>query len=135
VVRTATDALYLIAITAFEHYRFLTCPIFSLVLVLTADVVNGVVTVTISNTIIGASDSAIRSAVTSALNAAGFSTPGQAQHIMYCLPPGTSEGWIAYAYINSWLSVYNNEWCNYVSTDEQFSLVPTLYLHLVCDQS
>jgi hypothetical protein len=124
VVRTATGAPYLIAMT-FEHYRVLTCPILSLVLVLTVGIVSGVVTVTISNTISGASDGTIRNAVTSALNAAGFPTPGQAQHIMYCLPPGTSGSWIAYAYVDSWLSVYNNQWCNYVSTDEHLSLVPT----------
>jgi len=23
--------------------------------------------------------------------------------------------WIAYAYVNSWLTVYNNNYCNYVS--------------------
>jgi hypothetical protein len=33
---------------------------------------------------------------------------------MYCLPPGTMSG-IAYAFINSWMSVYSNEWCNYPS--------------------
>jgi len=32
-----------------------------------------------------------------------------------CLPPGTSGSWIAYAYINSYISVYNNQWCNYPS--------------------
>lgn len=29
-------------------------------------------------------------------------------------PPGTMSG-IAYAFINSWMSVYSNEWCNYPS--------------------
>ena len=33
---------------------------------------------------------------------------------MYCLPPNTMQG-IAYATINSWNSVYSNEWCTYVS--------------------
>ena len=32
-----------------------------------------------------------------------------------CIPPGTSGGWIAYAYINHWLSVYNDRWCEYPS--------------------
>lgn len=36
-------------------------------------------------------------------------------HILTCLPPGTDGSWIAYAYINSALSVYNDEWCTYVS--------------------
>jgi hypothetical protein len=34
--------------------------------------------------------------------------------VMFCQPPGTT-GWIAYAYINSWNSYYNNDWCRYVS--------------------
>ena len=43
------------------------------------------------------------------------SSPSQiADHVMYCLPPETMSG-IAYAYKNSWNSVYSNEWCNYVS--------------------
>ena len=36
-------------------------------------------------------------------------------HIMLCLPPGTQDSWIAYGYENGWLSVYNDDWCNYVS--------------------
>merc|ERR1711971_566717 len=42
-------------------------------------------------------------------------SPNQiADHVMYCLPPSTMGG-IAYAYINSWLSVYSDQWCNYLS--------------------
>jgi len=78
-------------------------------------VTNGVVTVRITQNVSGAGDSAIRNAVGSALRAAGFSLPGNNHHVMYCLPPGTGGGWIAYAYINSWLSVYNDNWCSYVS--------------------
>jgi hypothetical protein len=33
---------------------------------------------------------------------------------MYCLPPGAMNG-IAYAFVNSWMSVYSNQWCNYPS--------------------
>jgi len=35
--------------------------------------------------------------------------------VMVCYPPGVSSGWIAYAYINDYISVYNNDWCKYVS--------------------
>ncbi len=35
--------------------------------------------------------------------------------IMVCYPPGVDSGWIAYAYINHYISVYNNDWCKYVS--------------------
>jgi hypothetical protein len=34
--------------------------------------------------------------------------------VMMCLPDGTGN-WIAYAYINYWLSVYNDSWCQKVS--------------------
>lgn len=39
--------------------------------------------------------------------------------VMICQPFGTyasgSTGWIAYAYMNDYVSVYNDEWCGYVS--------------------
>ena len=38
-----------------------------------------------------------------------------ADHIMYCLPPGTMRI-IAYGYINSWLTVFQDNWCTYVSS-------------------
>ena len=38
-----------------------------------------------------------------------------ADHVIVCMPAGTAGGWIAYAYVNSWLSVYNNNWCRYPS--------------------
>ena len=121
------DSRFLI-VFAFEHYCLLTHPFFSLVFVLT----DGVVTVTIPNIVNGALDGVIRDAVTTALQAAGIVTPGSTHHIMYCLPPGTSGGWIAYAYIDWWLSVYNNEWCTYVSTDEYHF---TRYFRLFSDHA
>lgn len=39
---------------------------------------------------------------------------GQYDLVMFCLPPGTGS-WVAYAYINGRDSVYNDEWCGYVS--------------------
>jgi hypothetical protein len=35
--------------------------------------------------------------------------------IMFCFPPGTGD-WLAYAFVDSKYSFYNNEWCGYVST-------------------
>lgn len=39
---------------------------------------------------------------------------------MLCLPYGTlsrgNRGWLGYAYVNHWLSVFNNEWCSSIST-------------------
>ncbi|KAL7533016.1 hypothetical protein ACHAXR_012609 [Thalassiosira sp. AJA248-18] len=76
---------------------------------------DGVVTVTIANTISGASDGTIRNAVTAKLRATYGTDSGLADHVALCLPAGTSGGWIEYAYIHSWLSVFNNNWCNYLS--------------------
>merc|ERR1712226_1276470 len=58
----------------------------------------------------------MRNAITQALkeNFNVNSPTALANHVMYCLPAGTMGG-IAYAYINSWNSVYSNQWCNYVS--------------------
>ena len=39
----------------------------------------------------------------------------QFDHVMLCLPPGTGD-WIAYAYVGSWLSVFNDDWCQQLST-------------------
>jgi hypothetical protein len=76
---------------------------------------NGVTTVRVHMST-NEGDSAMRNAITSALNQNfGQSSPTHlADHVMYCLPAGTMIG-IAYAYVNSWNSVYNNEWCDYMS--------------------
>jgi len=76
---------------------------------------NGVYQVTISQTVTGIADSTVRNAVTSQLTSDLGNLPSQFDHVMLCLPAGTSGSWIAYAYVNSWLSVYNNQWCGYVS--------------------
>jgi len=35
-----------------------------------------------------------------------------ADHIMICLPSGTKGNWAAYGYIDHYLTVYNDVWCN-----------------------
>lgn len=64
----------------------------------------------------GQGDSVMRNAITRKLNDEfGVSRPDElADHVMYCLPPNTLGG-VAYAYINSWNSVYNDAWCNKLS--------------------
>ena len=64
----------------------------------------------------GSGDVTMRNAITSELNRLFvFSSPTSlANHVMYCLPPGTMSG-IAYAFVNSWMSVYSDQWCTYVS--------------------
>lgn len=57
-------------------------------------------------------DRVMRNAITLKLNDEfGVSRPDElADHVMYCLPPNTLSG-VAYAYIDSWNSVFNNDWC------------------------
>ena len=76
---------------------------------------NGVLTVTVNSCAV-AGDSVLRNEVTAAINSAfGVQNPTEiADHFMYCLPPGSMSG-IAYASLNSWLSVYDDVWCDYVS--------------------
>ena len=76
---------------------------------------NGVVEVNVTETINGTSSDTIMVAMLQA----AFEKYGDLEepdHIMLCVPPGTTGGWLAYAYINSWLSVFNDNWCNYPST-------------------
>lgn len=52
--------------------------------------------------------------VTNKLNTIfGTTANNLADHVMYCLPPGTMTG-IAYAFLNSWNSVYSDIWCTYL---------------------
>jgi hypothetical protein len=82
----------------------------------TTAISNGVVDIKVALAVAPGIDGAIVNAVTTKINSVfGVTSPNQlANHVMYCLPSGTMNG-IAYAYINSWNSVYSNEWCNYVS--------------------
>ena len=75
-------------------------------------IVDGVIEVTLPNTV-SEGDAAVRNAVTTALNAQfGVTSPTAiADHVMYCLPTGTMP-YLAYAYINHWLSVYSDQWCD-----------------------
>ncbi len=75
---------------------------------------NGVLSVTISNVFVENSGiDEIRDAmIEKAKNDLGVSNLQEiADYTMVCIPPGTEGGWVAYAYVNSWLSVYNDNWC------------------------
>ena len=62
------------------------------------------------NTVVpGAADSTIRNAAVNTAKAQLSSLTSIANHVMVCVPPDTSGGWIACAYINQWLSVYNDK--------------------------
>ena len=84
---------------------------------LASNIVDGVLTVNINRCATAEEDdSVMRNEITEAINSAfGVSSPTEiADHFMYCLPPNTFGG-IAYAYFNHWMSVYKDDWCNYVS--------------------
>ena len=92
---------------------------------------NGVYEVSISNTVSGASDGVIRDAVVAAGDAALGNMESQFDHVMLCLPPKTSGNWIAYAWVNWYLSVYNDNWCTYVSGQmhgESYFYTPSSFL-------
>ena len=82
--------------------------------------VSGVGQVTIETSVQGVENSVIRDAMIAAANAKygdlqSKVTNGEIDYVMLCLPAGTSGSWIAYGYVNWWLSVYNNQWCNFPS--------------------
>ena len=79
---------------------------------------NGVVTIRLPTVSIGQGDAYMRNYLTTELNELfGVTAPSEiADYVIYCFPPGTYTGarpgeGIAYAYINSWLSVFNDDWC------------------------
>mmetsp|Transcript_32943 Transcript_32943/g.36717 ORF Transcript_32943/g.36717 Transcript_32943/m.36717 type:complete len:675 (+) Transcript_32943:119-2143(+) len=81
---------------------------------------NGVLEVDIDIHVPGASRYEVEDALEEAADALVGDFRQQFDHIMLCLPPGTSLGssnnWVAYGYVNSWLSVYNDVYCQKLST-------------------
>ena len=79
---------------------------------------NGIVTISLPTVSTAQGDAYMRNTLTIELNEMfDVARPSQlADFLIYCLPKGTYTGarpgeGIAYAYINSWLSVFNDEWC------------------------
>ena len=65
---------------------------------------DGVYTVNLPDTVIaGAADSTIRNAARDEATAQLGTLTDIADHVIICLPPGTGD-WLAYAYVNHWLS-------------------------------
>jgi hypothetical protein len=69
-------------------------------------VIDGVLTVSIGNSIADSSDNTIRDAMVNQAikDLGGSSLKTHVDHVMVCMPKGTNGGWIAYAYIDHWLS-------------------------------
>jgi len=76
----------------------------------------GVIEVTISITLEGNSRAAIRNAVTTAVQAKlGTNLPGPYQQVIYVLENCYLDcGWAAYAYVNSWNSVFQSAYYKHV---------------------
>jgi hypothetical protein len=73
---------------------------------------NGVVTIELPSNVLADGDGIIRNAATTKLQEIfGVSAWSLADHVMYCMPDNAMTD-VAYAYVNSWLSVYNDDWCN-----------------------
>ena len=80
-----------------------------------SSIVNGVTTVSV-NVAVADHHGKIRNAVTAELNSQfGVDSPTElADHVMYCLPPGSMPA-VAYGLVGSWVTVYLNNWCTFVS--------------------
>jgi hypothetical protein len=77
---------------------------------------DGIYTVYLPTTnITGASKMAMLAAAVNEATADLGDLTSIAHHVMVCLPPGTTGSWVAHAYVNHWLSVYNNNYCLYPS--------------------
>ena len=97
----------------------------------TTSISNGVVDIKV-NLAKSAGDATVRNTVTTEINKVfGVGSPNSlANHVMYCLPSGVIGS--AYAYINSWNSVYSNEWCNYLSAQmHEVSVVLSFIIFLL----
>jgi hypothetical protein len=74
---------------------------------------NGVIQVTIDKPLNGSTNFEIRKAVSEKVEEAlGITLPGPYDHVMFTLAKcyGNQCGWAAYAYVNSWLSVYQGQY-------------------------
>ena len=77
--------------------------------------VQGVHTVTLTENVADYTDSQLRTLALDKTTEVYGDLASTYNHVMVCLPNIPLFGGIAYAYINSWLSVYNDDWCSYPS--------------------
>jgi hypothetical protein len=76
---------------------------------------SGVIEVELEGYVEGSSKFNVQDAMVNAASSRFGYLPDEFDHVMLCMPPGTGS-WIAYAYVNSWLSVFNDDWCQQLST-------------------
>jgi len=75
---------------------------------------DGIITVNIDITAVPNNERALQDAVLDKATEDYGDLPSQYDLVMVCQPPGTGR-WVAYAYINSYVSFYNDYWCQKVS--------------------
>ena len=75
----------------------------------------GVVEVQLDGNVNGKDKFTIQDAMLNAATEMLGNLTDQADHVMLCMPKGTGE-WVAYAYVDHWLSVFNDDWCQQLST-------------------
>lgn len=86
------------------------------------NIIEGVVEIQVKLNAIGTLDETLEEETENELETL-FGTdnlPSLFDHVMICLPPGTvndrgESGWVGYGYYNDYISVYNDDWCNYPS--------------------
>lgn len=79
-------------------------------------ITNGVYGVTVPENVVGVDRSTVHGYVNNAATLALGTLTSQYDYVMQCLPPGVSMGGAAaYAYVNSWLSVYGDGYCKHLT--------------------
>ena len=84
------------------------------------NIVDGVAEVSVNADAIGTDIFALQTSAATAA-AAVVGSLSNFDHVAYCVPEGTTYGvgrsssWIGFAYFNNQRSVYNDDWCGYVS--------------------
>jgi hypothetical protein len=78
-------------------------------------IVNGVAEIVLTENISGMDSYTVDNRVATEATAKFGSLSQNFDHVMFCLPPGTSGGWLAYAYVNWYRSSFNDKWCGYPS--------------------
>ena len=101
------------------------------------EVATGVIEVTIDVPLDGSSNGAIRNAVTTKVQEKlGYNLPGPYDYVLYSLEGcyGGDCGWAAYAYINSWNSVYQNVYYRRPGVlMHEVSVCLAVYLQISCN--
>jgi hypothetical protein len=80
-----------------------------------ANIVNGVGEIFLPQNVGGMNSVDVDNLVVAAGNAKYGELSKNYDHVMFCLPPGTTGTWLAYAYLNWYQSTYNDLWCGYPS--------------------